>query len=469
MLKSAAALLLLSSLPAAAQAPRVAVDPRVELLSVVFRLAGNSEYNQGRVKAYNSAIDQWFGPFKDHEAVKMARDFRDRYGVGYDAPMALAFQLKDLQSFAERIPLDSPESQLDQRWHGAEARPFVAALKKFAADTQFEKFLDSQANLYGYAGGNMRALVDKEADFAWFDSFFGTRARQRFTVVPALVNGPANYGPGLRGEDGVNESYAVIGAWDVNADGMPTFRKEVVGTIVHEVIHSYANPLIDQALDRIDGRGAKILVPVAQAMRRQAYGEGATVLRESLVRACSARYSLAHGGETAARSAIEYERSASFLWTGELFDLLGEYEKDRVKYPTLEAFMPRVAEYFNGLGPRVQGMVDALEAGRPKVVSITPADGTQNVDPTLTEIVIKFDRPMRKTSYQVMQIDTTVWPNVGKVGYDETGTVFTMQVKLEPAHDYAFGLNNGSGGSFRSAEGTPLAGIRVRFRTGPAR
>jgi hypothetical protein len=469
MLKSAAALLVLSSLPAAAQTPRVTVDPRVELLSVVFRLAGNSEYNQGRVKAYNAAIDQWFAPFKDHEAVKMARDLRDRYGVGFDAPMGLAVNLKDIQSLDERIPFDSPDSHLDGRWHGAEARPFVAALKKFVAETKFPAFLESQAGLYECATGNMRALVEKEADFAWFEKFFGTRAGQRFTVIPGPVNGPSNYGPGIRGEDGVDESYAVIGVWDVDAAGMPVFRKEVVGTVVHEVIHSYANPLIAKVEEQIDGRGAKILAPVAQAMRRQAYGAGGTVLRESLVRACSARYSLAHGGEAAARSAIEYERSASFLWTGELFDLLGQYEKDRAKYPTMEAFMPRVVEYFNGLGPRVQGMVDALEAGRPKVVSISPADGAQNVDPALTEIVIKFDRPMRKTSYQVMQIDTTVWPNVGKVGYDETGTVFTMQVKLEPAHDYAFGLNNGSGGSFRSADGAPLAGTRVRFRTGPAR
>jgi hypothetical protein len=38
-----------SSQPAQSPAIEVRVDPRVELLSIVFRLAGNPEYSQGRV------------------------------------------------------------------------------------------------------------------------------------------------------------------------------------------------------------------------------------------------------------------------------------------------------------------------------------------------------------------------------------------------------------------------------------
>ena len=41
-------------------APRV--DPRVELLSIVFRLAGNSEYNMSPLKTYTADIDAYFSP-----------------------------------------------------------------------------------------------------------------------------------------------------------------------------------------------------------------------------------------------------------------------------------------------------------------------------------------------------------------------------------------------------------------------
>jgi hypothetical protein len=467
VLKSAVSLLLLLSLPAAAQAPRVAVDPRVELMSIIFRLAGNTEYNQGRVPVYNTAIDKWFTPFKDHEAVKLARQFRDRYGVGYDAPMGMAMYVKDVQTLEERIPLDSPESRLDKRWHGAEARPFLEAARRFVKDTRFQEFLDSQKALYEAAAANMRSLVEKEADFAWFEKFFGTRPGARFFVVPAPVNGPSNYGQGIRAADGVDESYAMIGVWDVDQSGMPAFRKDVVGLVVHEVVHSYSNPLVAKVEGQIDGGGDKLREPVRWAMQRQAYGTGGTVLRESMVRACSARYALAHGGEAAGRSAVESERRRAFLWTGELYDLLGEYEKDRTAYPTLEAFMPRVVAYFNQLGPRVQGMATAYEAARPRVASIVPANGAQDVDPAVTQIVVKFDRPMRKGNYQVMQTDKALYPKTERVSYDDTGTVFTMEVKLEPAHDYEFALNTSDGGAFQSTEGVPLSYLRVKFRTRP--
>jgi hypothetical protein len=44
----------------------VAVDPRVELLSIIFRLAGNQEYNRGAVASYNEDVDRWFGGRKNH-------------------------------------------------------------------------------------------------------------------------------------------------------------------------------------------------------------------------------------------------------------------------------------------------------------------------------------------------------------------------------------------------------------------
>ena len=47
-------------------------------------------------------------------------------------------------------------------------------------------------------------------------------------------------------------------------------------------------------------------------MGRQAYGNGATVLRESLVRACTARYVLAHDGVEAARKEIDIAGGRSF-------------------------------------------------------------------------------------------------------------------------------------------------------------
>ena len=48
-------------LPGSAHSLRVIVDPRVELMSVIFRLAGNPEYNQARVKSYAQDAENLFG------------------------------------------------------------------------------------------------------------------------------------------------------------------------------------------------------------------------------------------------------------------------------------------------------------------------------------------------------------------------------------------------------------------------
>ena len=52
---------------------RAKVDERVELLSIVFHLAGNPEYNMGRLDGYTGEIDRYFGPYKQHAAVVLAK------------------------------------------------------------------------------------------------------------------------------------------------------------------------------------------------------------------------------------------------------------------------------------------------------------------------------------------------------------------------------------------------------------
>lgn len=434
-------------------------------MSIIFRLAGNNEYNQGRVPAYNAAITRWFEPFKDHEAVRLARSLAAQNGVSYDAVMSMAIQVKDIQTLAERVPFDSKASRLESRWHGAKARTFLAAARRFVTDTQFQKFLDSQVELYTATNQNLKTLIDNETDFSWFEKFFGLRAGARFFVVPGMANGGGSYGPSLRSEDGVEESYLIIGVWLTDGSGRPSFDKSMVPTIVHEGAHSYANPAIEKVQSKIDQDGAKLFEAEAEPMRRQAYGNGHTVLCESLVRASTARYVLAHDGAVAARRDVEAEQRRAFIWTGELFDLLGEYEKDRVKYPTLDSFMPRVVAYFNALSPRVGAMAKAIEMSQPIVASMTPANGAMDVDPALTRIVIRFDRPMNREHYSVMKTSEEHWPPVSRAGFDETGRIFTMEVTLKPGFDYQFSLNSESGGNFTSAEGTPLAPVPVRFRT----
>ena len=452
---------LLGASALAAQSPRISSDPRIELLSIVFHLAGNPEYNQCRVPSYCEDIDKFFAAYKDDAAVGIARELRESRGISYDAVMSFAIHLKDVDTLAERVPFDAPDTRLEARWRPADARRFLTALRTFVERSKFRDFVKAHDALYNTTSSRLRSLVESKADLAWFDKFFGTKSAARFVVVPALVNGGGNYGPSLRAEDGREEMYAILGVWHLDDDKQPSFDARDLPTLVHEFAHSYVNPLVAR-FPAVDRAGDTVYTPVRAKMQSQAYGDGHTLICESLVRTATARYILAHDGAAPARNAVRAEEGRAFLWTGELFDLLATYESDREHYATLDQFMPKVVAYFDTLAPRIDTLVAAYDARRPKIASMTPANGARDIDPAITTAVIKFDRPLRG-GVSLCYTNKDLYPKLGKTTYDATRTTFTIDVQFEPNRDYEFRMNCAPG--FVSEDGVAMADVVVKWHT----
>ena len=140
-------------------AVRVVVDPRVELCCVVFRLAGNPEYNMGRIETYTRDVDAYFAAHREHAAVKLARQLRDTRGVSFDACMSIAVHLNDIDKVELRVPWEPRPAALDSRWVASEAREFLGELRKFAAETRFHEFLAAHRELYETAEQRMRDIA----------------------------------------------------------------------------------------------------------------------------------------------------------------------------------------------------------------------------------------------------------------------------------------------------------------------
>jgi hypothetical protein len=460
---------------------RVLVDPRVELLSVVFHLAGNREYNQGRIPSYVKDVDEHFGPFKDHAAIATARRLVKERHIGFDAPMMLAVCLTDITSVEMRACHDPFPLHRDSRWTPRDATAFIKDLQSFVRATDFAAFIERHQPLYRAACDRLEQVLRERRLSEWFDSFFGPRPQAEFIVTIGMLNGGACYGPSLQLADGRQEIYCVLGAWLADDAGQPRFDASMISTVVHEFSHSYANPLIEKHLDALRPSGDKIFAAVQEEMRRQAYTDCKIMLGESLVRACGVRYALATGGPTAAAAETKYNVDRKFLWTGGLADLLGEYEAAREKYPTLDPFMPRVVEFFNdyaanrldqdtaALQEERQRRLETLKAKAPVIVSLVPANGAQDVDPGLPAIVVTFDRPMVKGNLAVMRGDTGMLPFAGKSSFDDSGKVLTIPVKLKPQTEYSFGLNAENFLVMRDEQGNPLVPTVVRFKTRAAR
>jgi len=91
----------------------VVVDPRVELIGIVFHLAGSPEYNNGRIESYMEDIESYFGEFDKHQVVKMAAKLRKTRLMSSDGPMSLCVHID--QNFQPKKSFDEWPWGLDYR------------------------------------------------------------------------------------------------------------------------------------------------------------------------------------------------------------------------------------------------------------------------------------------------------------------------------------------------------------------
>lgn len=334
--------------PAEAQEVNVRVDPRIELLSAVFRLAGRQEYQMTRVPRWSAAVDSHFSAFRDHPVVAMTRRLR----FGFFIPMNLAIHLSEPPALDERSPFPASTS-LHGRWtqFPDSTRAYLNLLRDFARTTQFSTFLASNRALADSARSRLARVTDT-IDRAWIERFWGSASAGNFLLVAALTNGAANYGQSFVPSTGMPEAYAIIGAGRVDSAGFPLFDASDLPTILHEMQHPYVTPLIEAHAAAFREFGDSLYAPVAPQMRQQFYGSWDAMLNEALVRAAVPRYYLAHGDSALARRMVDDEVRGGFVWTPALVDLFGDYESNRASYPSMRDFMPRIVTFFRDWSQR---------------------------------------------------------------------------------------------------------------------
>ncbi|MCE5229169.1 DUF4932 domain-containing protein [bacterium] len=438
----------------------ISVDPRVELISIIFRLAGNPEYNRGAVASYNDDVERWFGGRKQHAAVKLAGKLRNSYGVGFDAPMSLAIRMPQAMSdLAGDAPWRIDAEGIDARWQPAELKEFCEQARLFAQASRFDKFFADHADFYKEACDEARRVIERDVRLDWFDKFFGARPGADFRIAIAPLTGGGNYGPSRRvGKR--EEMYCILGVWFTDRYGGPAFSREASGVVAHEFNHSYSNPVVFRHMNELRSAGVVLFKPVAARMRRQAYGHWETMMIESLVRAAQVRYVREVRGPFWGQQALKEEVSRGFTWTPGLVDLFDEYQKDRAKYPTLESFFPRVVEFFNEYSKKTP------DKTKPMVVELIPADGANNVDPAMTELRVTFDRPMGPgVSWVGGGPSFPEIPAGAKPGWSADRKTCALPVKLKPGTDYVLNLNSFLFKNFQDSKGVPLEPVEWKFRT----
>jgi hypothetical protein len=461
----AASLALTQDSPQAAATPRpieVRVDARIELVTTVARLAGFAEFDMPNSRSpYAERVQARFGPLLGHAAVSTLQRLRAERGVSHDALVGFALHVGPLPALDERIAFDRPPERLDARWDGAHAREFLGQLREFARESRAAEFFESERPFFAQVEQRLHARLSTSKALPWFDSYFGARGTAQYTAVPGLLCGGGNFGVGVRfPDDRPEEITPVFGCWTWDDAGLPIFGDAYLPLLIHELCHTYTNPLVDRFESELAPALQRIHATCAQAMARQSYPTWKIVAYESIVRASVVRCRLATEGLQTANEQAQSDVKLHFAWVPELARTLEAFESARAQYATFADFMPRVVAFFDDYAAALPE-----SAARPKLASSVPANGALGVDPALGAMVLTFDRPMKDKSWSIVGSRRDQPEITGALTYDAQRKVLTIPVRLEASRTYRFSLNSAEFTGFQSESGVALSPVEITFTT----
>jgi hypothetical protein len=157
------------------------VDERVELLSIVVRMAGFQVYNDSSLMPYVKAFHQHFDRYQQHPVILLARQIRDSMGLGFDGVMSMAVHLSPPPALAPVVAFG--DSVPARRWGREFGMRFAGLLQRFYADARCAEFFTAERPLYDSALRRYMAIYNL-LDVGWYQRFAcGVEAEYRVSNV----------------------------------------------------------------------------------------------------------------------------------------------------------------------------------------------------------------------------------------------------------------------------------------------
>lgn len=339
----------------------IAVDPRMELLSIVQYLSSYGKTHPGLVTrneyAYRKDVDQWFSRYKGHAVIKMFDNMSSK-GFSYDAPPTAVLYLNADLSINKGL---LKNAYLLKRAGGNEQMVrFADAMRAFAVASGFAKFYNNHIPFYTQIAEETSRNVENTDAIKVLEEYYGEK-KSSYTVVISPLFGKHSYGPQIELTKGNKEVYCIMGP-SQDHDGIPTFSSTGFFHQLqwHEFGHSFVNPLSDEHTTLLN-KYSNLYSPLEEKMTRIAYGNWSTVVDESIIRAVTTRLAYRLDGSDAGDKELYAHKSGGFVFTSALVKKLEEYEQNRTTYPTFASFYPELMKTFDEFSPTsVKDLLDSI-------------------------------------------------------------------------------------------------------------
>lgn len=420
------------------------VDKRIELLSIVFRLAGTPEYTNNNIVAYADRIDRYFEKYKGHPAIVYAAELVNEQGIRSGLPMWFAvYTVIDENGVSLTPAVDILQNdKINEYFTKENTGKLIRLLDDFYRDTDFRSFFESNRDLYSAAEHNMNSMISKELDDTWFESFFG-QPLPPSTVYIAMDNGPNNYALFFCEELGSGFD-VVLGAHRQDEEGMPVFGSTHLSVLVHEFGHHFVNPVFDKYWPQIEAAADAIYPYVQNAMYKIGYGSANVVMCEWLNNLCVMMYFKEKHPEYF-YSSLSTDMYKGFVWLERGVNFMDNFYSSRDIYPYFEDFMPQITAFLGFTADNFDKVWFEFENRAPYAVNVFPAPGSNLLDIggdatiriTFSEPMSTFAHGVKEPSdqYVILPVSEGAWAD------DRTLVLTYDRSRLEKGRKYALRLH----------------------------
>lgn len=440
------------------------IDPRFELTSIAFRLAGAREYTQCGVPPYSRDIDAHFLEYAEHPLIPFLQQIRNDYGISYNAVSSTADWLMIKNGHVKLNPeYDTKDvAKADPRWSEPVFRRYLRLLDDFYRKSGFQQFYDSHDQLYRYAEGRLDTLLTS-VDTGWFERFYG-REFGNPDIFIGLCNGPSNYA--LTAETR-HDGYGIVVGCGCDNEGKPHYNPLFLSIVLHEIAHNYSNPLTEEYWPQMERAADVIYSHVAEQMAQNAYGSANTTIGEWFNNLCVLMWYREVQPEWLDYLTTSYQERG-FVWMGRAVEFMDEFYADRERYPHIGDFMPRLVEFLNETADNIDEVMKEYADKHPYIAEVTPAVGSVvSADALPTEVVIRFSEPMAMNGYGANWIESEAIEHIPIEGSLSWRDEYTLVIPLNTAaleKDKTYGIKM-LGWALYSKEGIPVSGyFDVYFR-----
>lgn len=434
-------------IPCAAQL-RATVDERIELTSIVFRIAEIPEYMNNNVPDYALSIDRWFQPYKNHPLIAFIKKMRTQNRIAYAAVTGSAPYLI-IEKGEVKVNTCKSIEKVDPRWTEEVFDEYVSLLNNFYAQSHFDEFFKSQKVLYSEGQKAMNGILE-QVDVNWFETFYGKKVGSP-SIYLALANGPHNY---VLDDPTSLSGYGIANGCIIDPSALSLFANRIIPVIIHEIGHNFSDPLVEIYWSQVELSFDKLYDNSRIILKQYAYGDPNTALLEWQNNLFMLMYLKEHDPENYEYNLADMVRRG-FMWMPRSVDFMKNFEENRSQFKIIEDFIPQISDFIIYTSERSDRVMDEYEHIVPYVVNIYPIPNSNLLGyKNLKEIRITFSEAMDTNSkgLEIIQDENSpLFVNINKAYWkDELTLMIPLTGILIPNQEYGIRLNQNYTNSLRS-------------------